>query len=117
MNIALWVLQGLLAVAFGGAGLMKVTTPAEQLAAKVDLPARATRLIGAAELLGVLGLVLPGIFGTATVLTPLAATGLAVVAAGAVVYHRQRKEPFVPVAVLLVLALVVVVGRFGPYPL
>lgn len=53
--------------------------------------------------LGALGLVLPGLTGTAEILTPLAATGLALIMVGATITHERRGErQAVPVTVLLV---------------
>jgi len=70
------------------------------------------KLIGAADALGALGLVLPWALGIAKVLTPLAAVGLAIMMVGAVVVHTRRKEaPYMQI-VLGILAIVVAVGRF-----
>lgn len=121
MNIALWITAILLAVAFLAAGLMKITQPREKLAASGmawagDFPAGAVKAIGAAELLGALGLILPGALDIAPVLVAWAALGLALVMAGATVVHARRKEnQMIPVTlVLLVLAALVAVGRLGP---
>lgn len=121
MNIALWVVQGLLAVGFGLAGVVKSTQPKEKLAANLpwveDFSAGTVRLIGVVELAAALGLVLPAVTGIAPVLTPLAAAGLAVVMVLAAVVHVRRKEPsgVVVNAVLFALAVFVAWGRFGPY--
>lgn len=121
MNIALWIVQALLAVAFLGAGAMKLTQPKEKLVTSLawaeSFSPTAIKLIGAAEILGALGLVLPALTGIAPVLTPLAAVGLAVVMVGAIVTHGRRGEtPMIAVnAVLLALAVFVAWGRFGPY--
>ncbi|SDY94620.1 DoxX-like family protein [Micromonospora pattaloongensis] len=121
MNTVLWVLQILLAVAFGLAGLMKSTQPAAKLAPKMpyveDFSAGTTRAIGVLELLAALGLILPAATGIAVILTPLAAAGLVIVMIGAVVVHARRAEwGNVPVnLVLLAAAAVVAWGRFGPY--
>lgn len=121
MNIALWIVQALLAVAFLGAGAMKLTQPKEKLVTSLawaeSFSPTSIKLIGAAEILGALGLVLPALTGIAPVLTPLAAVGLAVVMVGAIVTHGRRGEtPMIAVnAVLLALALFVAWGRFGPY--
>lgn len=123
MNIVLWVVAILLAVAFLLAGLMKVTQPKEKLAANMgwveDYPQRTVRLIGTAEILGALGLVLPALTGIATFLTPLAATGLAVTMLLAVRVHARRHEPQLIVVnlVLFALAAFVALMRFGPVPL
>lgn len=121
MNVVLWVLQGLLAVAFAGAGITKTTRPKDQLKAFMpwteDFSATQIKGIGALEFLAALGLVLPAVTGIAPVLTPLAATGLVLVMVGAIITHARRKEPSVIVVnvVLLALAAVVAWGRFGPY--
>ncbi|WP_149203204.1 DoxX family protein [Actinotalea subterranea] len=121
MNIALWIVQALLAVAFLGAGAMKLTQPKEKLVTLLawaeSFSPTSIKLIGAVEVLGALGLVLPALTGIAQVLTPLAAVGLAVVMVGAIVTHGRRGErPMIAVnVVLLALALFVAWGRFGPY--
>ncbi|WP_062350830.1 DoxX family protein [Herbidospora yilanensis] len=124
MNIALWVVTALLTLAFLGAGAMKIGRPKEELAKSglpwtEDFSAGQVKAIGVVEGLGALGLVLPGVTGIAPVLVPIAATGLAVAMAGAVLVHVRRKElpAAAPAAVLLVLAAFVAWGRFGPYPL
>ncbi|MDR7251292.1 putative membrane protein YphA (DoxX/SURF4 family) [Nocardioides sp. BE266] len=122
MNIALWVVAILLAGAFAMAGVLKSTKPKEAiveqgLAWAEDFSQPVIRFIGAMELLGAIGLVLPPLVGVAEILTPLAATGLAVTMALAAVTHLRRKEPQMVVvnAVLLALAAFVAWGRFGPY--
>ncbi|GAA3112882.1 DoxX family protein [Streptosporangium carneum] len=123
MNVFLWVLQAVLAAVFGLAGIMHATQPKEKLRPMApwveDFTLAQIRLIGAVELLGALGLILPAVTGVAPILTPSAATGLAVVMLGAAATHTRRKEP-VAVAVNLVLlasAAVIAWGRFGPYAL
>ena len=122
MNVVLWIIAGLLAVAFAGAGLMKLTQPKPKLAAAgmpwtEDFSDGQVKGIGALEVLGALGLILPAALGIAEVLTPLAAVGLTLLMAGAAVTHLRRKEgKQVPVNVVLGgLALFVAVMRFGPY--
>ncbi|WKU06533.1 DoxX family protein [Micromonospora sp. HUAS LYJ1] len=123
MNVFLWIVQILLAAIFAGAGLTKLTQPKEKLLDRMgwvrNVPPLQVKALGAAELLAALGLVLPGLAGIATVLTPLAAVGLVIVMAGAIVVHvRAREHPgTVMTVVLLVLAAFVAWGRFGPYPL
>ncbi|HMQ36876.1 MAG TPA: DoxX family protein [Micropruina sp.] len=117
MNITLWIVAGLLALAFLGAGAMKVARSKEQLAASglswtEDFSAPMVKAIGALEILGALGLVLPAVTGILPVLVPLAALGLTATMAGAVIVHLRRRETFIPPAVLLVLAAFVAVGRF-----
>ena len=118
MNIVAWILQIVLAVAFLGAGGMKLARPKPALVSAgmgyaEDFTDTNIKLIGAVEVLGAIGLILPWLTGIAPILTPLAAVGLALVMAGAVVTHVRRKEQFVPPLVLGVLALVVAVLRFA----
>lgn len=122
MNVVLWIIASLLAAAFLGAGLMKVSQPKEKLAAAnmgwtEDFSAGTVKTIGALEILAAIGLILPAALGIAPVLTPLAALGIALVMVGAAITHARRKESQMIVfnAILLVLAVVVVWGRFGPY--
>ena len=122
MNVFLWVLAGVLAAAFLGAGGLKLARTKPQLAAAgqgwvEDFPAGVVKLIGALEVAAAVGLILPAALKIAPILTPLAAVGLILVMAGAVVTHARRHEiPNVAVNVVLaVLAAVVVWGRFGPY--
>ncbi|WP_433626360.1 DoxX family protein [Nocardia sp. CA-120079] len=121
MNVALWIVAGVLAVMFGMAGVMKATQPKDTLAEKLpwvaDVSVGTLRLIGVSEALGALGLVLPAWTGIAPILTPIAAVGLAVIMALAIVTHARRKEPSAIVFNLVLLAAAVFVawGRFGPY--
>nr|WP_275402764.1 DoxX family protein [Streptomyces sp. SID10853] len=117
----MWVVQAVLAVVFAMAGVMKSTRPKVKLADKLpwvsDFSVGTVRLIGIVELAAALGLILPAATGIATVLTPLAATGLAVVMVLAAIVHARRKEPSAIGfnTVLLILAVLVAWGRFGPY--
>ncbi len=121
MNIALWIVQILLAVAFLGAGIMKSTQSKEKLGEKMawveDFSPGMIRFIGIAEVLGAIGLILPAVTGIAPVLVPLAATGLAVAMVGAIITHVRRSELNVIGAnvALLLLAAFVAWGRFGAY--
>src|SRR5262249_35050345 len=81
-----------------------------------DFPAGTVKMIGALEILAAIGLILPPLLGIAPVLTALAATGLVLLMIGAIVTHARRKEAWVANVILLVLALAVALGRFGPYP-
>lgn len=84
-NRRLWTAQAALAAVFLFAGGMKLVAPADTLAEQSDLPVLFLRFIGACEVLGAAGLVLPGLFHTLRGLTPLAASGLVVIMTGAVV--------------------------------
>ena len=85
MNKLLWVVQALLALLFLFAGGVKLVMSAVDLTAQTPLPAAFLRFIGVMEILGGVGLVLPGILRIRTELTPLAAAGLVVIMIGAVV--------------------------------
>jgi uncharacterized membrane protein YphA (DoxX/SURF4 family) len=123
MDLALWIVAIVLAVAFVGSGLMKLALPKDKLVANgqgwaQDVTPANIRLIGVAEVLGAAGLILPPIVHVAAVLVPLAAVGLVFVMGGAVVVHARRGEAIniVVNVVLLALAVFVAWGRFGPYP-
>lgn len=116
MNVALWVIQILLAAAFLVSGITKVIRPSAKL--KAGLPEfhpSLIRLISVAEMLGALGLILPGLTGIAPILTPVAASGLAIIMIGAVITHARRKQGRAAAVnlVLLILSLIVAVGRFA----
>ena len=90
MNILLWIVQVLLALMFLMAGGMKLVMPIEKLMAmgppnQIVLPAMFLKFIGLCEVLGALGLILPGLFRRQQYLTPLAAIGLLIIMIGAIV--------------------------------
>jgi len=84
-NGVLWTVQALLAALFLFAGGMKLVMPIEQLVEQSHMSGAFLRFIGVVEVLGGLGLVLPGLTGIAPILTPLAAAGLVIVMIGATV--------------------------------
>lgn len=85
MNIVLWILQVLLALFFLFAGVMKFIMPVKQMAAATGLPGWFLWFIGACEILGGLGLLLPGLLRIKPWLTPLAALCLVILMIGAAV--------------------------------
>ncbi len=117
MNIALWIVQILLAVLYVLVGSMKVfqTARAREMMAWVKRhPDNFVRFVGTAELLGAVGLILPWLTGILAFLTPLAALGLALVQLLAIfTEHVPHKEyQGLPMnVILLVLALFVAFGR------
>lgn len=118
VNIALWIVAGLLALAFLLAGFMKAFRPLDTLKKNMswvpDVPAPFVRFIGGAEILGAIGLILPAVTGVASWLVVAAAGGLAFVQLSAAVFHGSRKE-FSNIGgnvVLLLLALFVLLGRW-----
>ena len=123
MNIALWAVAGLLALAYVAGGGVKVVLSKEKIFASgpaaawvEDFRPGTIRTIGVLEVLGGLGLVLPAVLGTATDLVPLAALGLAMIMVGAAVTRLSRGEYRLMLVDLtyLVLAGFVAWGRFGP---
>ena len=124
MEAALWTAQVLLAATFLATGMTKLTQPRAQLAAgpmswAADVSDVEFRAVGLLEVLGALGLVLPGALGVAPLVTPLAAVGLALTMVGAIATHVRTGETdrlAVPIA-LLALLIFVAVERFGAYSL
>lgn len=96
MNIAIWIIQGILAAMFGMAGVMKSTQPIDKLAPKLpwvnDYSPEMVRVIGVSELLGAIGLIVPWATGIQPILTPMAAAGLAVIMVFAAIYHFSKGE-------------------------
>ncbi len=123
MNIALWIVQGLLALAFLLAGSMKafapLTTVRKNMSWANDVGVPFVRFIGVAELLGGIGLILPAITGIQSWLTIAAALGLVLVMVSASVFHASRREyqNIGMNVVLLLLAAFVVLGRWTLAPL
>jgi uncharacterized membrane protein len=119
MNVVLWILQGLLAVAFLGAGITKAITPLDKLAVRMAwvnaLPPMAVRAIGVIEILGAIGLIAPWLTQILPILTPIAALGLVITMIGAAVWHIRLKEfkEITPAVVLGILVLIVAIGRFS----
>ncbi|WP_132992698.1 DoxX family protein [Gordonia zhaorongruii] len=99
MNTILWIMAGVLAVAFGIGGAAQVLMPKGEyrsLAASQhwvdDFSARHIKAIGTVKFTGAVGLVLPAIAGIATVLVPLAACGLMLFMSGAATTRFRRSE-------------------------
>lgn len=114
MNIALWIIQVLLALLFLFAGGMKLIIPPDVMAKmgspnQVHLPGLLVQFIGVCEVLGGLGLILPGLLRIRRGLTPLAAGGLLIIMIGAVVLTIIGDgvgAAIVPFVVTLLVALV-----------
>lgn len=117
MNLVVWIVQGLVALAFLAAGFMKGFAPLAILKKNMtwvnSVPAAFVRFIGIAEILGAIGLSLPLATGIASWLTVAAAIGLAVVMVSAAILHASRHESsqIGMNVVLLLLALFIVVAR------
>lgn len=118
-----WIIQILLALLFVMAGILKMTQPIEKLKQRMtyveSLSPASTRVIGALELAGGLGLILPMLTNILPWLTPLAALGLVLTMIGAALLHVVRKE-YALIGlnvVLLGLAAFVLYARFDLLPL
>ncbi len=119
MNTWLWVGQIVLAASFVLGGAVKIALPKDNLRGGMpwvdDLSQRAVTGIGAIEILGGAGVVLPWATGVAEVLTPLAAVGLALVMVGGFATHIRRGEygRSLSNVVLFIIAVLVAIGRFA----
>jgi len=118
MIYALWIVQGVLAAVFLFAGGMKLVLPLEKLAGPVAVPGLFLRFIGVCELLGALGLILPGVLRTRPGLTPVAAAGLVIIMIGATVITLMAGEIVAALISLVVglLAAFVAYGRWRVAP-
>jgi putative oxidoreductase len=118
MNIVLWIVQGLLALAFLLAGSIKAFAPLNIVQKNIswakDVAASFVRFIGVAELLAGIGLILPAVTSIQPWLTIAAALGLVVVMVSASIFHASRREyqNIGMNVVLLLLAAFVVLGRW-----
>jgi hypothetical protein len=98
MNLILWIIAGLLAAVFLLAGASKLFIPQEKLARfpgggwVLEFSAGFVKALGAVEILGAVGLILPTLLGIAPILTPLAAVGLALDMVGAAIVTFRRRE-------------------------
>ena len=119
MTYALWIVQGLLALIFLFSGGMKLVLPLEKLTGPMPLPGLFVRFIGVAEVLGALGLVLPGLLRIRPGLTPLAAAGLVIIMIGATVVTLAGGMVAVALMNVVVALLAALVGygrwRLAPY--
>lgn len=109
-------MQGTLGLIFTAASLAKLSQPLEKIEQKIKLPPgirlQHVRLLGLAELIGVLGLILPGATGIFPFLTPIASLCLAVLMIGAIYVNILTKQSFVLSAVTFLLCIMVTWGRW-----
>ena len=119
MNVALWIIQVLLALLFLFAGGTKLVLPIEVLTSmgspnQVHLPGLLIRFIGVCEVLGALGLILPGLLRIRPGLTPMAAAGLVIIMIGAAVltFVADGVAPALFPLVVGLLAAFVAYGRW-----
>ena len=121
MTIAVWIVSGLVALVYLMAGGRKLVTPEAKLPETFPFVevtgVRWLRVIGALEVLGAIGVIVPALTGIVPILTPIAAVGLALVQVGAIILHVRRGEFKVLPAnvVLLLLPAFVAVARFAGF--
>jgi hypothetical protein len=121
MTIAVWIVSGLLALAYLAAGGQKIAVAKDKafttfaFAESLGLPV--LRAVGVVEVLGAIGLIVPALTGIAPILTAIAAAGLVLVQIFAVIIHSRRGEfTALPVnVVLLLLALFIAIARFAGF--
>jgi uncharacterized membrane protein YphA (DoxX/SURF4 family) len=116
MTYALWSVQGLLALLFLFAGGMKLVLPIEEMTKEMPLPGLFLRFIGVVEVLGAIGLILPGLFGIRPGLTPLAAAGLVIIMIGATVLTLESGG-VAPALIPLVVGLLSAFVAYGRWRL
>ncbi len=121
MNIVLWIIAGILSLAFMAAGAMKLSKSRPELS-EMDMEwvDSATdgqvKTLGALEVAGGIGVLLPGLVDVAPILVPIAATGLAIMMLGALVVHARGGDgpkEMAPAIVLGALAAFLAIGRFA----
>ena len=124
MNTAIWIVQILVAIAFFMAGIGKLTQPKEALYERgmkyvEDFSANTIKIIGALEVAGAIGVIVPALLNILPQLTYVAAGGLVLTMIGAALTHIRRGEyPGIAInLILLALAAFVAYGRFVLVPL
>jgi hypothetical protein len=115
MTYVLWIVQGLLALLFLFTGGIKLVLPLEVLTEGSPLPGWFVRFLGVAEVLGAIGLILPGLLRIRPGLTPLAATGLVIIMIGATVLALAGVVPGGGVALVLIPLVVGILSAFVAY--
>ena len=114
MNYVVWIVQGLLALIFLFTGGTKLILPIEVLTEQTPLLGLFVRFLGVAEVLGAIGLILPGLLRIWPVLTPLAASGLVIIMIGATVLTLVGVVP-VGAAMALIPLVVGLLSAFVAY--
>lgn len=119
MNVLLWVLQVLLAVAFFAHGWLFLAPPASMVEQMKAIPAALRVFIGVAEVLAAIGLTLPGVTRVMPWVISWAAAGLMIVMVGAIALHISRGEvgPSITTTILLALLTFVAYMRWKVRPI
>jgi uncharacterized membrane protein YphA (DoxX/SURF4 family) len=110
LNVLLWVLQALLAMLFMFSGVMKFILPVAEMTKQIPFPGWFLHFIGGAEILGAIGLVLPGILRIRTGLTPLAAAALVIIMIGATAVNLKVGQRGAALTTLIIGVLLVFVA-------
>jgi putative oxidoreductase len=111
MNLVLWVLQVLLAVAFLAHGWLLLFPPANMVAEmNASMGSALRHFIGVAEVLAAIGLTLPGITRIMPWLVPSAAAGLMIVMISATIFHATRGEVGSAITTAILLAIITFVA-------
>jgi uncharacterized membrane protein YphA (DoxX/SURF4 family) len=119
MRVALWIVQGLLALLFLFAGVAKLIMTVEEMTKDIPLPGAFLRFIAVVEIFGAIGLILPGLLHVKPGLTPLAAAGLTIIMIGATLITLTTGAVAMALFPLVVgiLAVFVAYGRWRLAPL
>jgi uncharacterized membrane protein YphA (DoxX/SURF4 family) len=120
VNILLWILQVLLALAFLAHGWLFLSPPAEMVEQmNASLPRWFQLFLGVAEVLAGIGLILPGVTGIKPWLVPAAAFGIMIVLLSATIFHVMRNEnsSAIITLVMLIMATVVAYVRWRVLPM
>lgn len=118
-NKVIWIFQILLALWFAIPAYLKLTEPKKKMIEKKQLPPDGNpipiRALGLLELLGIIGIIVPYLTGTLTILTPITAVCFGIVMIGAFIVHANKHEYKVLPLIVLALALSLVVAWFRFY--
>jgi len=119
MNRSLWIAQSLLALLFLFTGIAKLASPVRPMVEQTGLPAGFLLFVSAMEILGAVGVVLPGLLHFATKLIPLAALGLIGIMIGATVVTLRSGMLSLAIfpAIIGLMAAFVAYGRWRLHPL
>lgn len=119
MNIAIWTLQGTIAIIFMYSGINKSIYSEQTLVSKGQtgvegLPTRLIRFIGISEIAGATGLILPSILDIYPYLTSISALCLGLIMIPAAIIHYKRKEHQSVVVNVVILLVCLTIAYYRP---
>ena len=124
LNVALWIIQILLAIGYAIAGIMKIVSPISDLAMEMayaaDVPEWFVRTVGVLEVAGAVGIIMPAITKIMTWLVPLTAICFSLIQVTAIFIHANYGETAQFLAInltLLAMSLFVLWGRWKKLPI